>query len=136
MIKTIYNKYKEIINYTIFGILTTIINLTVYYALTNTIFNPNNEIELQITNIISWIISVLFAYITNKLYVFNSKERNIAKEITTFFSSRILTLVLDSILMYIFISILHFNDQIMKLLITVIVIILNYILSKIYIFKK
>lgn len=136
MIKKLYIKNKEIIKYLIFGVLTTIISLLVYYTLTNTILNPNNDLELQIANIISWIISVSFAYITNKLYVFNAKNKNILKEIIKFFSSRILTLILDIILMYIFVSLLKFNDQIIKLLITIIVIILNYILSKIFIFKK
>jgi len=136
MIKKLYVKNKEIINYLIFGVLTTVISLLVYYTLTNTILNPNNDLELQISNIISWIISVLFAYITNKLYVFETKEKNILKEIIKFFSSRILTLILDILLMYILVSILKFNDQIIKLLVTIIVIVLNYILSKIFIFKK
>lgn len=136
MIKSIYIKYKEIINYLIFGVLTTIISLITYYILTNTILNPQNDIQLQIANIISWILSVSFAYITNKLYVFETKEKNIIKEIINFFSSRILTLILDILLMYIFVSILEFNDQIIKLIITIIVIVLNYILSKIFVFKK
>ena len=136
MIKKIYIKHKEISNYLIFGELTTSISLLVYYILTNTILNPLNNIELQIANILSWILSVSSAYITNKLYVFETKEKNILKEIINFFSSRILTLILDILLMYIFVSILKFNDQIIKLLITIIVVILNYILSKIFVFKK
>ena len=77
MIKKIYQKYKEIINYLIFGFLTTVISLGTYYLLTMTILNPNNPIELQITNVISWIVAVNFAYFTNRKYVFNSKNKKI-----------------------------------------------------------
>lgn len=136
MIKNIYLKYKEIINYLIFGILTTIVSLLTYYLLVLTILNPNNAIELQIANIISWIISVTFAYITNRIYVFNSKDKNITKEIIKFYSSRLTTLFLDMALMFIFVSKLNFNDKIIKILVQIIVIILNYILSKILVFKK
>ena len=136
MIENIYIKHKEMINYIIFGILTTLINLITYYILIITIFNPNNPIQLQITNIISWIVSVAFAYITNKIYVFDSKEKNIIKEIIKFYSSRLITLFIDIILMFSFVSILKFNDKLIKLLITIIIIILNYILSKLLVFKK
>ena len=136
MIKKTYIKYKEIINYLIFGILTTIISLITYYTLILTILNPNNPIELQIANIISWIFSVTFAYITNKKYVFNSHEKNVKKEILKFYSSRISTLFIDIILMFIFVSILKLNDKIIKIFVQIIVIISNYILSKLIVFKK
>ena len=136
MIKELYDKYKEIINYLIFGALTTLINLLTYYILIITIFNPNNKIELQITNIIAWIISVTFAYITNKLFVFNSKEQNIKKEVIKFYSSRISTLLVEIILMYIFVSTLKYNDKIIKIITNIIIIILNYIISKLLVFQK
>ena len=90
MIKKIYIKYKEIINYLIFGILTTLVSLLTYYLLVFTILNPNNPIELQLANIISWITCVTFAYITNRKYVFNSIDKNIKKELIKFYSSKIL----------------------------------------------
>jgi len=136
MIKKIYTKYKEIINYLIFGILSTIINLLTYYILILTILNPNNPFELQISNVIAWITSVTFAYITNKKYVFNSNETNIKNEIIKFFSSRLTTLFIDMGLMLIFVTILKLNDKIIKLIIAIIIIILNYILSKLFVFKK
>ena len=77
MIKEIYIKYKEIINYLIFGVLTTVISLLTYYLLVYTILNPNKPIQLQIANIISWFTCVTFAYITNRKYVFNSKNKKI-----------------------------------------------------------
>lgn len=135
-IKKLYLKYKEIINYLIFGILTTIVSLLTYYILVFTILNPNNAIELQIANIISWITCVTFAYITNRKYVFNSKDKKITKEIIKFYSSRLTTLFLDMMIMYIFVTKLQFNDKIIKVIVQILIIILNYILSKILVFKK
>ena len=135
-IKKLYLKYKEIINYLIFGILTTIVSLLTYYILVFTILNPNNAIELQIANIISWITCVTFAYITNRKYVFYSKDKKITKEIIKFYSSRLTTLFLDMMIMYIFVTKLQFNDKIIKVIVQILIIILNYILSKILVFKK
>ena len=69
-------KYKEVISYLIFGVLTTVVSLAVYYLSVFTFLNPNNAFELQIANIISWIVGVCFAYFTNRKYVFESKEKN------------------------------------------------------------
>jgi putative flippase GtrA len=131
----LYKKYKEIINYLIFGVLTTVVSLATYYLLVLTILNPNNPLELQIANIISWITCVTFAYITNRIYVFNSKNKNILKEIIKFYSSRLTTLFLDMLIMFIFVTKLEFNDKIIKIIVQIIIIILNYILSKILVFK-
>ena len=136
MIKNLYIKYKEIINYLIFGILTTIVSLVTYYILVLTILNPNNPIQLQIANIISWITCVTFAYITNRKYVFNSTNNNILKEIIKFYSSRLTTLFLEIIIMYIFVTKLNFNDKIIKIIAQITIILLNYIISKILVFKK
>ena len=131
-----YNKYKEIINYLIFGVLTTIISLIVYYFLTFSLLDSSNEIELQIANLISWIISVIFAYITNRKYVFSSKNDNIIKEITDFFKGRILTLLMDMLIMFVGVSLLHQNDKILKIISQIIVIVSNYLISKIFVFKN
>ena len=132
----LYNNYKEVINYLIFGFLTTIISLIVYYALTLTIINPNKAIELQVANILSWVAGVTFAYITNRKYVFNSKNKNVKKELISFVSARVVTLLLDMFIMGLFVSILGFNDRIMKIISQIIVIINNYIFSKLFVFKK
>ena len=134
--KEIIKRNREIISYLIIGVLTTIVSLISYYLLTTTILSPNNPLELTIANIISWIISVLFAYITNRKYVFQSKDKNILKEASKFTLSRVTTLIIDILLMFIFVSILHFNDKIIKLLVQIIIIILNYIFSKLLVFKK
>ncbi len=135
-IKELYKKYKEIINYLIVGGLTTLVSLVVYYLLVFTILNPENSIELQIANIVSWIVSVIFAYFTNRKYVFESKNLNKIKEATKFTTSRISTLLLDMLIMYLGVSLLRFNDKIIKLISQVLVIVGNYILSKLFVFKK
>lgn len=134
--KNFLTKNKEIISYLIFGVLTTIVSLVSYYILTNTFLNPNNGIELQIANIISWILAVTFAYITNRKYVFNSKNTKKTKEIISFYLSRISSLLVDMSIMYILVTILHQPDNIVKLINQVIIILLNYILSKLIVFKK
>ncbi len=132
----LFKKYKEIIMYLIFGVLTTIVSIASYMVFTHTILNPNNSFELQIANVLSWILSVIFAYITNRMYVFSSKNKNIIKEIISFFSSRVVTLLLDMFLMFILVTCLYYNDAISKIIVQVIVIIGNYILSKLIVFKK
>ena len=136
MIKKMYTKYKEIINYLIFGVLTTVISLIVYYGLTFTIINPDNALMLQVANIISWIAGVLFAYFTNRKYVFESKNTNKVKEFISFVGARITTLLLDMAIMGIGVTILHGNDKIMKLISQVLVIVGNYVLSKVFVFGK
>ena len=120
--------------YLIFGVLTTIISLIVFYVLTKTILNANDKIELQIANIISWIAGVTFAYITNSKYVFNGKRT--FNEVIKFVSSRLSTLFLDMFIMYLFVTVLKYNPDFMKLISQVLVIVSNYILSKLFVFKN
>ena len=134
--KKILNKYKEIIMYLIFGVLTTLVSLLTYYLLTNTILSPDNPILLQIANIISWIVSVTFAYITNRRFVFESKNENKIKEAGSFYASRIITLIMDMAIMAIGVSILRGNDKIVKIISQVVVIVGNYVLSKFIVFKS
>lgn len=130
----IYHAHEEIFNYLIVGGLTTLVSLITYYGSVLTFLNPNNAIELQIANILSWVCAVTFAYITNRIFVFKSKSKEVVKEITSFVSSRILTLLLDMGIMFLFVTILHLNDKIMKLVVQVIVTVLNYIFSKLFVF--
>ncbi len=132
----IYKKYKEIINYLVVGVLSTIVSIATYYICVYTFLNPNNPIELQIANIISWIVAVIFAYFTNRKYVFESKEKNKLKEGTKFIGSRVTTLILDMLVMYIGVTVLKFSDKIIKLISQILVIIGNYIISKLFVFKK
>ncbi len=135
-ILNLYKKYKEIINYLIVGVLTTVVSLAVYYISVFTFLNPDNSIQLQIANILSWIAGVAFAYFTNRKYVFESTNKNKLQEATKFVSSRITTLLLDMFIMWLGVTILHFNDKLIKLVSQVLVIVGNYILSKLFVFKK
>jgi len=131
----IYKKYEEIINYIIVGGLTTVVSLLVYY-LSVLFLNPNNPIQLQIANIISWILSVTFAYFANRKIVFKSKENNKLKEASKFFASRLSTLGIDMLTMFVLVTIFKVNDKISKILVQFIVLVLNYVLSKLFVFKK
>lgn len=135
-VKVLYKKYEEIINYLIVGVLTTIVSLATYFICTETFLDPTKKIELQIANIISWVFAVAFAYFTNRKYVFKSKNKNMLKEASSFVGSRILSLIMDMFTMFIIVSVLHLNDKIGKLVSQVIVTIANYILSKLFVFKK
>lgn len=135
-IKELYVQYKEVINYLIFGVLTTITSLLVYYLLVFTILDPENAFELQIANIISWIAGVTFAYFTNRKFVFESNEENKLKEASKFVTARLLTLIMDMLIMWLGVTVLHFNDKIIKLISQVLVIVLNYIFSKLFVFNK
>lgn len=122
---------KELISYIIFGVLTTIVNIVVYILLSSFL-----GIQYIISNIAAWFFSVLFAYITNRIWVFESKNKNILKEAILFFGGRLFSGLVDTVLMIIFIDILFIDDFISKIVIAIIVIILNYILSKLIVFKK
>lgn len=135
-IKALYIKYKEIINYLIVGVLTTIVSLAVYYVSVYTFLNPENAIQLQIANILSWVAGVTFAYFTNRKFVFESKEKNKLTEASKFVLSRVITLIMDMIVMWLGVTILCLNDKIMKLISQVIITVSNYIFSKIFVFKK
>lgn len=135
-IKDLYLKYKEIINYLFFGVLTTIVSLSTYYIAVKTFLNPEIPLQLQTANVLSWIAGVTFAYITNRKYVFESKENNKLKEASKFASSRFTTLLLDMLIMWLGVTMLHFNDKIIKLISQVLVVVGNYILSKLFVFKK
>jgi len=133
-IKALWNKYKDLIPYGIFGVLTTIVNIVVYALCAKKL-----GMSTVVSTVIAWIAAVLFAYFTNRKWVFHSKSsgvKAIAVEMASFFACRLLTGVLDVGIMKLFVDILGFNDVIIKAASNVIVIILNYVASKLVIFKK
>lgn len=139
-IKELYKKYEEIINYIIVGVLTTVVSLVSKWILLFTILNPKSPTQLQIAVIISWILAVTFAYITNRVFVFQSKNKNILKEVFSFFLSRISTLLIEMFLMWFLITILNLNSNmgvvISTLLVQLIIMTLNYLFSKLLVFKN
>lgn len=132
----IYRKYKEIINYLIVGGCTTLVSLGAYYGLVFTVLDPKNPVKLQVANIISWIAAVTFAYFTNRIFVFESKNMNMVREAGSFFLSRVSTLLMDMGIMFAAVTLLGMNDKIAKLIVQVIVTIANYVISKFFVFQK
>ena len=135
-LKLVLMKYREIISYLIVGGLTTVVSLGVYYACVFTFLNPDKPVQLQIANIISWIAAVTFAYFTNRKFVFESKNKNMLKEAAAFFAARIGTLLMEMGIMLVFVTLLGFNDKIMKLVVQFVIIVANYIFSKFLVFNK
>lgn len=135
-ISALYKKHKEIINYLVVGGLTTVVSMVLFYGSTWTFLDGNDAIQLQIANIISWTGSVLFAYFANRIFVFESKNPNIIKELISFVSSRVLTLLLDMGTMFFLSTLLHLNYNISKIVAMVLVTVGNYVISKVFVFKK
>ena len=111
--------------------LTTLVSI-LSYALFTRIFSFN----YIVSNILSWIISVTFAFITNKLYVFKVKDNNIINEMIKFYLSRLTSLLIELVIMYIMVDVFRLNDMICKIIVQFIVIVLNYVFSKLFVFKK
>ena len=147
MIKTLFVKYKELITYIIFGVLTTLVNFFAFWLFTK-IFGEDLYL---VNNAIAWVVGVVFAYVTNKLFVFDSKSWNlklVTKEITGFLGARIFSFLVEEGGMLLFITVLGFGEKslellgftitgqfIVKILLAVIVVVLNYVFSKFFIFK-
>ncbi len=122
---------KEIILYIVFGALTTLINIVTYNILYYV-----GHISNVYSNITAWILSVAFSYLTNRAWVFEKSDKSPIKEATEFVSSRLFTGLLDLAVMFLFVDILKWEAGIIKVASNVLVIVLNYILSKLWIFKK
>ncbi len=150
---------KEFISYIFFGVMTTLVNLAVFYltkklftaigwnGVFNTIVPEDSKIvelfsggsEYLDANLIAWIAGVIFAFVTNKLFVFESKswKPSVAgKEFTGFVGARVFSLVVEMLGMFVMVTLLTWNELVAKLIVGVIVIIMNYIFSKLLIFKK
>lgn len=136
----LYKTHKELINYLIFGVLTTVVSLVTKYLLLFTVLDASNAVELQIAVIVSWVVACLFAYVTNRIWVFESKSKDILKEMARFFTARLATLGLEMLIMFVFVTALGLNSDtwvvIWTLVSQVLIIIGNYILSKLLVFKN
>lgn len=121
---------KELILYVVFGVLTTVVNIIAYV-----VFAKFLNVNYIISNIIAWFLSVLFAYITNRIWVFESKSDNILREISLFFGGRLFSGVVDTSLLYLMVDILLIGDFVSKVVTQIIVVVLNYVISKLVVFK-
>lgn len=131
-----YNGKKEVIHYLIVGAMTTFVSLGIYYGCVLTFLDPDNAVQLQIANILSWIGAVTFAYFTNRKFVFNSSNQNVAGEAAAFFLARVGTLLMDMAIMFVAVTLLSMNDKLAKILVQVVVLVANYVVSKFLVFRK
>ena len=138
----LYKKYEEIINYLVMGGLTTIVAIGSKLLLLATILDQTNGLELQIAEIISWFLAVTFAYVTNRIFVFKSKTSGskCAREILNFFKGRIATQLIQMFIMWFFVTLLKLDSNVWVLVFTLVCqvmqIVLNYVISKLLVFKK
>lgn len=147
-IKELVIKYKELITYVVFGGLTTVVNLIVFKLAGMAL----GDERYLISNTIAWIAAVIFAFITNKLWVFESKSfapKVLLKEVPSFFAARILSFLIEEVGLFVFVDLLGFSEysleiisieisgeMVAKLILAVIVVVFNYFCSKLIIFKK
>lgn len=132
--KIFLKKYSEVISYLFFGVLTTLINLATFWIL-STVFN----LETIAATVAAWIIAVAFAFITNKIWVFKSKTKTnqeTTKEAVMFVIARLITLGIEVFLMWLMVDNFKQDKLIWKLLCNIITVILNYLFSKLIVFKE
>lgn len=126
------NQYRTVSLYLIFGVLTTIINILSYYMLLE--WHAN----IQVAVVISWLLSILFAYSTNKIWVFQSSSqsfRGIIREMSLFFSARVITLLVEMIIIWFGVQLLRQNPIVWKIIDNIVVVLVNYIFSQRVIFQ-
>ncbi len=158
-LKEAYLSHKEIVNYLIFGVLTTAVDFAVYTPLT-AILGADYKLAgvipwYIVTSVIAWIAAVLFAYVTNKTWVFEERDWSagkVTREVISFAGGRVVTLLIQLFLMWLMIDATHLDktalftwgaglvglkgDFVVKAIVAVIVVILNYVISKLFVFKK
>lgn len=131
-LKKQYQKYKDMIFYGVFGLLTTAVNILTYWVMSHPM-----KMSTGWSTVVAWALAVLFAYVTNRKWVFHSNadsRAKVAKEITSFFGCRLVTGMIDWSLMFICVELMLWDDMMVKIVTNVIVIILNYIFSKLLVF--
>lgn len=134
--KSYLEKYAEVLRYLVVGGLTTVVSLVIFYECVFTVLDGRNAVQLQIANIISWIGAVAFAYVTNRIFVFKSTEDKVLREICSFVLSRVVTLLTDMGTMFLLATILRLDHNLSKLFSMVLVMVGNYVISKLFVFKK
>ena len=132
--KELLVKYREMVSYLFFGALTTLVNIICYWVCAHPL-----GLDTVLATVIAWVAGVIFAFWSNKQFVFQSSSwaRNVVlREGASFFAARAFSGVLDLIFMWVTVDLLHWPDLWMKIISNIIVIILNYLFSKLLIFKK
>ena len=133
-------KHKEFALYAVFGVLTTAVNFAVYYPLVNLPgMSEHAGWWTLIVNILAWVAAVTFAFVTNKLFVFKSRgkeKKTVIKELVSFFGARLASLAVEELILFTFVTMLHLNENLIKLIASIGTVIFNYFFSKFIIFKK
>ena len=135
MIKKIWDKVmnREVISYLVFGVLTTVVNWIVYVGMVKT------GVDYRISTAAAWLVSVLFAFGVNKIFVFQSYDLHlkfVVKEMISFTACRAASGVMEMVLMVIMVSWLNMDEYVSKILVSIVVVIVNYVFSKLFIFRK
>ena len=133
-LKALYTRYADVIPYLFFGVCTTLVNMAAYWLAAYPL-----GLSVPVSTVIAWVLAVLFAYVTNRRWVFHSEARTtseILREMASFFSCRLATGLLDLGCMFLFVDVLHWNDLLIKALDNVLVVVLNYVASRLLIFRK
>lgn len=134
MLKEKFAKYQDVILYIFFGICTTLVNIVGYWICAHVFL-----LKVLPSAVIAWFFAVLFAYFTNSKWVFHSEaitRDDILREIVSFYICRLTTGLIDWVLMYVLVDVMHFNDIIVKTFANLLVIVMNFVASKLIIFKK
>lgn len=130
----ILHKYEGILSYLFFGVLTTLVNFLVYYPLTNLL-----GVSAAVSNIAAWVVSVAFAFVTNKPFVFKSHDWSapvVLPELVKFVGTRVGSGFIETAMIFIFVDCLKLDGNILKIVVSVLVVIINYVGSKLLVFRK
>ena len=133
-IRGLWLSYKAVVIYLIFGVLTTVVSYAIYFPLYNLMLWP-----ATLCNILSWIGAVAFAFVTNKVFVFHSKDwsvKQVSSELFKFVGSRLASLVVETAMIFVTVELLHMDGNVVKIVASVLVVIMNYITSKLIVFRK
>ena len=133
-IRALVVKYWEVLIYLFFGVLTTVVNYVIYLPVHNIL-----GLSAALSNAIAWVVAVAFAYLTNKPFVFKSHDwsaKTVVPELTRFVSCRVASGVAETAILLVAVDLLHWNGNIWKLITSVLVVVLNYIGSKLLVFRK
>lgn len=133
-IRAFVDKYYDIVIYLFFGGLTTLVNFCVYFPLFNWV-----KLSATVSNIIAWVVAVVFAFLTNKPFVFRShdwSQKTVIPELTKFIGCRIGSGLLETAVMWLFVDVMIFDGNWMKVIVSIFVVVLNYISSKVFVFKR
>ena len=134
LVKSLFVKYYDIISYLFFGVLTTVVNYLVYLPCLNIL-----HLSAAVSNVIAWVAAVAFAYLTNKPFVFKSNDwsmKTVLPELGKFISCRVGSGLLETGIIFVTVDCLMWNGNIMKLVTSILVVVLNYVASKLLIFTK